>query len=45
MSTLLDFNNKLSKNMNIQSHEEIEAIKDVPYQSTLDSLVYAMIST
>ena len=41
----LDSNSKLLRDMNPQIPEEIEAMKNVPYQSVVGSLVYAMIGT
>lgn len=32
LATLLNANSKLSRNMNQQIHEEVEVMKDVPYQ-------------
>ena len=45
LATPLDSNSKLSRNLNPQIPEEIEAMKNVPYQSAVGSLVYAMIGT
>lgn len=45
LTILLDSNNKLSRDISPQILEEIEAIKDVPYQKIINSLVYAMIDT
>ena len=45
LATPLDSNSKLSRDMSPRIPEEVEAIKDVPYQSAVGSLVYAMIGT
>jgi hypothetical protein len=45
IGTPLDANAKLSKNMSPTSVEEEEEMKNVPYQSAIGSLMYAMLGT
>jgi hypothetical protein len=45
ISTPMDVNVKLTKNMCPQTQEEIDEIKDIPYQSAVGSLMYLILGT
>jgi transposase InsO family protein len=45
LATPLDSNSKLTRDMSPQNPEEVEEMKEIPYQNAVGSLVYAMIST
>lgn len=43
LTTHLDFKSKLSNDMNPKTPKKSKVMKDIPYQSIISSLVYAMI--